>query len=129
MKDRTAILKQLRGYLNELNLKYNKTPLSESQIAILGKRMASYDIYFRKVQEKNKIDPAREPERFLRSLREVDQAMILMVGEALGDYIVIKPTEPQQVPLTVFAPTTQDSNEKLKLSKIRVNKKGVNGHS
>ena len=131
MKDRAELLKELMDFLNELNLKYNETPLSESQIAILNKRMASYDIYFRKVQEKNGTDPVTEPEKFLRLLKEVDHHMLLIAGEALGEYIVLKPKDPQQIPLSTFAhlPEENEADEKLKLSKIRVTKKGLNGHS
>jgi len=129
--DRTAILKQLKKYLDELNKKYNGTPLSDRQIAIFKKRIASYDTYFRKVWEKNNTDPVAEPDRFLRLLEEVDLTAILIIGDALADLLEVQYQEPHQIPLTTYVPIKEpiDVSGKLKLSNIKVIKKGLNGHS
>jgi len=131
MESKTKRLKELKDYLDALNVKYIGTPLSESQIAILTKRIASMDVYFRKVQEKSEIDPLKEPEKYLRLLGELDHKMILLVDEVFSDYVVLKPKTPQQVPITIFVSVADESQiqEKLKLSKIKVGKKGLNGHS
>ena len=131
MADRTATLKQLKAYLSELNEKYRGKPLSDRQTAIFRKRIASYNTYFGRVWEKNDVDPVAEPERFLRLLEEIDLRTILIIGDALADLLEIQEQEPYQVPLTAYTVFERpiEISEKLKLSKIRVTKKGLNGHS
>jgi len=123
-------LEKLIKYLKALNVKYFDAPLSEMQIAILNKKLAEMSVYAKQLHEKNEIDPAKEPEKYLRSLRELNLRLLPYIDEIVCDPVGQR-RDPLQLHLGEFVEPSELSKEpgKLKLSGIKVAKKGLNGHS
>lgn len=116
--------KKLKDYLDMLNVKYTARHLSETQNAILKKEMAKAVIYFRWVKEKDKIDPENRPEEYIKLLNELDEVLRVRTRNFLNDEDLPFVRNFVNLPLSLFI-----EDGKVKLSDIKVSKKGLNGHS
>ena len=113
--------KEIQEFFELANSIHTKQPLTKTQKAIMKKIFAELDVYFRKVRYKNLIDIETNPEEYLRAIGELDYELRSKTRDFLNDED-LPFLNMVDIPLSFFL-----EKEKIKLSEIRVGKKGLDG--
>lgn len=122
----------LKEYLNELSQKYRNKPLSPNDIALFDHTMAHAIIFQMRIQEKNKIDIKKNPKEYLLIEKELDEQFLPKFKNVIEN-MTINLMAFKQLLITDFIEEipdifTENQNESIS-AKIKVHKKGLNGHN